>query len=94
MEIGIYTHCMRPNLPQRDVGWNIAPTDYAHLASPRGSLFVGSPQEIADKILYEHALFGHHRLLAQIDIGGLLFANVARVIEPLALHMLPIVDEP
>ncbi len=86
-----YTHYMRHNLPQRDVGWAISPSDYAQLAGPRGSLFVGSPQEIAEKILYEHELFGHQRFLAQIDIGGLPFAKVAQVIEHLAVDVLPMV---
>ena len=86
-----YSHYMRHNLPQRDRGWEISRGDYEQLASPRGSLFVGSPQEIADKILYEHDLFGHQRFLAQIDIGGLPFAKVAQVIELLACDVLPIV---
>lgn len=88
-----YTHYMRHNLPQRDAGWEISSRDYAQLASPRGSLFVGSPQEIAEKILYEHELFGHQRFLAQIDIGGLPFAKVAQVIELLASDVLPIVNK-
>jgi alkanesulfonate monooxygenase SsuD/methylene tetrahydromethanopterin reductase-like flavin-dependent oxidoreductase (luciferase family) len=75
------------------VGWAISKSDYAQLASPRGSLFVGSPQEIVDKILYEHELFGHQRFLAQIDIGGLPFAKVAQVIELLACNVLPIVNK-
>jgi alkanesulfonate monooxygenase SsuD/methylene tetrahydromethanopterin reductase-like flavin-dependent oxidoreductase (luciferase family) len=86
-----YTHYMRHNLPQRDAGWHISPRDYAQLASPRGSLFVGSPQEIAEKILYEHELFGHQRFLAQIDIGGLPYAKVAGAIELLAGEVLPMV---
>jgi probable LLM family oxidoreductase len=86
-----YTHYMRHNLPQRDIGWAISKSDYAQLASPRGSLFVGSPQEIADKILYEHELFGHQRFLAQIDIGGMPFAKVAQVIELLAGDVMPMV---
>lgn len=86
-----YSHYMRHNLPQRDVGWAITQSDYAQLASPRGSLFVGSPQEIADKILYEHELFGHQRFLAQIDIGGMPFAKVAQAIELLAGDVLPTV---
>lgn len=86
-----YAHYMRHNLPQRDRGWQISGADYAKLASPHGCLFVGSPQEIADKILYEHELFGHDRFLAQIDIGGLPFAKVAQVIELLAGEVLPIV---
>jgi len=84
-----YAHYMRHNLPQRDAGWEISPTEYAQLGSPLGSLFVGSPHEIADKILYEHSLFGHQRFLAQIDIGGMPFAKVATAIELLATEVLP-----
>jgi hypothetical protein len=34
------------------------------------ALFVGSPQQIVDKILYEHRLFGHQRFMAQIDMAA------------------------
>jgi len=86
-----YTHYMRHNPPQRDQGWEFSQREYEQLASPRGALFVGSPEEIADKILYEHELFGHRRFLAQIDIGGVPYAKVAQVIELLAGDVLPIV---
>lgn len=88
---GHYTHYMRHNLPQRDQGWQVSRMAYEQLASPQGSLFVGSPQQIVDKILYEHELFGHQRFLAQIDIGGLPFAKVARSIELLATEVMPAV---
>lgn len=88
-----YTHYIRHNLPQRDRGREISASDYIQLASPRDSLFVGSPQEIADIILYEHELFGHQGFLAQIDIGGLPFAKVAKAIELLAGDGLPIVQK-
>jgi probable LLM family oxidoreductase len=64
---------------------------YEQLASPQGPLFVGSPQQIVDKILYEHELFGHRRFLAQIDIGGLPYAQVAQVIELIATDVMPAV---
>ena len=57
----------------------------------RAPLFVGSPQQIVDKILYEYELFGHRRFLAQIDIGGLPYAKVAEVIELLATDVAPVV---
>ncbi len=50
-------------------------------ARVNGPIFVGSPQQIVDKIMYERELFSHQRFLAQIDIGGLSFAEVARMIE-------------
>lgn len=39
---------------------------YENMRSPKGSLLVGSPQQVIDKILYEHELFGHTRFLAQM----------------------------
>jgi len=69
----------------------ITPADHERLAAPQGPLFVGSPQQIIDKILYERELFGHQRFLAQIDIGGLPFASVARVIELFATEVAPAV---
>jgi alkanesulfonate monooxygenase SsuD/methylene tetrahydromethanopterin reductase-like flavin-dependent oxidoreductase (luciferase family) len=58
-------------------------------ASATGPLFVGSPQEIIDKVLYERELFGHDRFLAQVDLGALPYAEVARVIESLAVDVAP-----
>ncbi len=63
--------------------------DYEERASPHGPIFVGSPQQIVDKILYERELLGHQRFLAQIDIGGLPFAKVAQVIELFATKVAP-----
>jgi probable LLM family oxidoreductase len=53
-------------------------------AAPDGPLFVGSPQEIVDKIERGRELFRHDRYLGQIDIGGLPYAKVASGIELLA----------
>ena len=60
-------------------------------AGPRGALLAGSPQEIIDKILWEHELLGHDRFLAQIGLGGLPFAQTARSIELLANDVLPVI---
>ena len=54
-------------------------------------MFVGSPQQIIDKIHYERELFGHQRFIVQIDIGGLPYAQVAAVIELLARDVMPAV---
>ena len=69
----------------------ITRAQYDERAGPRGAIFVGSPQQIIDKILYERELFAHHRFLAQIDIGGLPFAKVAQVIELFATKIAPVI---
>ena len=58
-------------------------------AAPGGALYVGSPQEIIDKIGRERELFGHDRLLVQIDIGGLPFEKLAGAIELYATEVAP-----
>ncbi len=60
-------------------------------AAPTGALFAGSPQEVVEKILWEHEILGHTRFLAQIGLGGLPFAATARAIELLAGEVLPAV---
>src|SRR4051812_38674435 len=37
----------------------------------RGANFVGSPQEVVEKILFQHELFGHDRFLLQMSVGTL-----------------------
>jgi probable LLM family oxidoreductase len=64
---------------------------FNHWASPHGALFAGSPQEIIDKIMWEHELLGHDRFLAQIGLGGLPFTETARSIELLATEILPVI---
>jgi probable LLM family oxidoreductase len=49
--------------------------------SPRGALLVGSPQEVTDKILMEHELFGNERFLMQMSVGTLPHDRVMRSIE-------------
>jgi probable LLM family oxidoreductase len=76
---------------QRGMGTRISKGDFDQMASPETALFVGSPQQIVEKILKQYELFGHQRFLAQLDIGGQPFSNVAKGIELLATEIAPIV---
>jgi probable LLM family oxidoreductase len=58
-------------------------------AGPQGALLVGSPQQVIDKILYEHELFGHTRFLAQMSIGALPHKEAMRSIELLGTIVAP-----
>jgi probable LLM family oxidoreductase len=88
-----YAGYFRNHTPHQYRAREISRSAYEQLASREGPLFVGSPQQIVDKILYEHQLFGHRRFLAQIDIGGLPYAKVAEVIELLATDVAPVVRQ-
>lgn len=57
----------------------------------RGANFVGSPQEVIDKILYQHELFGHDRFLIQFTVGTMPHENVMRSIELFGTEVAPAV---
>ena len=58
---------------------------------PRGALLVGSPQQVIDKILYEHELFGNERFLLQLTVGAMPHDKVMRAIELLGAEVAPVV---
>lgn len=57
----------------------------------RGADFVGSPQEVIDKILFQHELFAHQRLLLQLGVGTIAHQKVLRAIELLGVEVAPVV---
>ncbi len=56
-----------------------------------GALFVGSPREVIDKILHQHALFRHDRFLVQLTVGRLPHRDVMRAIELLGTEVAPVI---
>jgi alkanesulfonate monooxygenase SsuD/methylene tetrahydromethanopterin reductase-like flavin-dependent oxidoreductase (luciferase family) len=57
----------------------------------RGANFVGSPQEVVEKILFQHEIFGHDRFLVQFTVGTLPHADVLRSIELFGTEVAPAV---
>jgi probable LLM family oxidoreductase len=78
---------------QRGMGTRMSREDFEYMASPNTALFVGSPEQIVEKVLRQHELFGHKRFLAQVDIGGLPFQKVAKNIELLATEVAPMIKK-
>ena len=58
---------------------------------PRGANLVGTPDEVAAKILYEHELFGLDRFLIQMSVGTLPHDKVLRAIELFGTKVAPLV---
>jgi probable LLM family oxidoreductase len=76
----------------KERGWSeILRQDFDALRTLRGALVVGSPQDVIEKILYQHELFGHQRFLAQISVGTLPHEQVLRAIELFATEVAPAV---
>ena len=76
----------------RERGWApMTREQFEWARSPRNALLVGSPQEVIDKILYEHEIFGHDRFLAQLTVGAVPHDRVMRAIELLGTVVAPAV---
>ena len=76
----------------RERGW--APMGRPQFEASRseyGANAVGSPQEIVDKILAQHELFGHGRYLLQMTVGSLPHRDVLRSIELFGTEVAPAV---
>jgi probable LLM family oxidoreductase len=56
---------------------------------PHGALLVGSPQQVIDKILFEHELFGHTRFLAQMSMGAMPHDKILHAMELLGTKVAP-----
>src|SRR3954453_10864273 len=59
--------------------------------APGGHLLVGSPQQVSEKILEQHEIFGHDRFMAQLSVGPMPHAQLMRSIELLATEVAPVV---
>ena len=58
-------------------------------ADSRSIINVGSPDQIIEKILYQHELYGHQRYVAQMDFGGVPFEKLEQNIELIGTKILP-----
>ena len=57
----------------------------------RGANFVGSPQQVIEKILFQHEIFAHQRFLVQFSVGTLPHASIMRSIELFGTEVAPVV---
>ncbi|HEX2724092.1 MAG TPA: LLM class flavin-dependent oxidoreductase [Gemmatimonadaceae bacterium] len=76
----------------RERGWQ-TPTrrQFDAERSPRGAMVLGSPNEVIDKILYEHELFRMTRFLIQFSVGTLPHPVIMRSIELYGTKVAPAV---
>ena len=56
----------------RERGWSpMSRQQFEYLRSPEGPLLVGTVQEVADKIIAEHGIFGNTRFMVQTIAGAI-----------------------
>ena len=86
------TYAAMMNRIGRERGWSAMTRGQFEVGrSLRGALLVGSPEEVVEKILFEHELFGNTRFMAQISVGTLPHEKVMRAIELLGTEVAPVV---
>ena len=51
----------------------------------------GSPEQVAEKILFEHELFGHQRYIGQMSVGAVEHRDVLRSMELFGTEVAPLV---
>lgn len=74
----------------RERGWPpMSRGQFDAACGPQGALLVGSPQEVADKIAHQRALFGHTRFAAQMSIGAVPQPALLRSIELFGTEVAP-----
>jgi alkanesulfonate monooxygenase SsuD/methylene tetrahydromethanopterin reductase-like flavin-dependent oxidoreductase (luciferase family) len=66
---------------------------FAQGIDTRDVMNIGSPQQIIEKILYQHELFGHQRYIAQMDFGGVPFDKLMKNIELIGTEILPAIKK-
>jgi probable LLM family oxidoreductase len=76
----------------RERGWPPSGLrEFQGLRSPQGALAAGSPEQVAEKILYGHELFGHQRYLGHMSLGSVGHADVLRSMERFGTEVAPVV---
>jgi probable LLM family oxidoreductase len=76
----------------RERGWPPSGRrEYEGLRSPRGALAVGTPEQVAEKILLENELLGNSRYIGQMSVSAVSHADVLRSMELFGTRVAPLV---
>ncbi|SHM37973.1 LLM class flavin-dependent oxidoreductase [Gracilibacillus kekensis] len=83
------------HLTQQGIGgaMGAARSDLEYITSKESSLFVGTPQQLVEKIVYQSQLFKHDRFHAQVDFGGQDFTSIKKSIDLLVEYVIPEVNK-
>ncbi|MGH3504598.1 MAG: LLM class flavin-dependent oxidoreductase [Nocardioidaceae bacterium] len=82
---------MAENNHQRGRGFSLSRAAFGAQSSPRAGLLVGSPQEIIDKLLTYHDVYGLNRAIIQMGFGGTPQKEHLEAIERLGTEVAPVV---
>ncbi|MEO8356894.1 MAG: LLM class flavin-dependent oxidoreductase [Chloroflexota bacterium] len=76
----------------RERGWSpVSRQQFDESRTLRGSDFVGNPDQVIEKILFQHEIFQHDRFLIQLGLGAIPHQKMMRAIELLGTRVAPVV---
>ncbi|WP_445398443.1 LLM class flavin-dependent oxidoreductase [Streptomyces sp. LE64] len=79
------------NHHQRGQGVPMPKAAYEAQATEAGAFFLGSAQEVIDKIMAQHELFAHDRMMIQLGFGNLPQREALKSIELIGSEVAPVV---
>lgn len=82
---------MRENNHQRGAGFDLPRRAFDAQATPGGGLLVGSPQEVIDKVMTYHELYGVTRALFHLGYGHMPQRDHLAAIERLGTEVAPVI---
>jgi probable LLM family oxidoreductase len=77
------------NFHERHRGIKVTAESFAAESSPEGALFFGTTEEIIEKILAQHKLFGHQRFMMQLGFGNVPQEEALKAINLLGKEVAP-----
>lgn len=76
----------------KERGWRgMSRRDFDASCSLHGALVVGSPDEVIEKVLFQHEIFGHERFLMQASMGAIPHHKILHAIELFGTKVAPVV---
>jgi probable LLM family oxidoreductase len=78
----------------RERGWSpLTRTQFDASATLRGANFIGTPDDVIEKILLQHEIFNHQRFLLMMGVGTMPHQQVMHAIELFGTKVAPAVRE-
>jgi probable LLM family oxidoreductase len=78
----------------KERGWGpMSPRAFEAMITPRGALMLGTPEQVAEKILFQHEIFSHDRFTIQMGSGAVSHAEMMKTIELFGSKVAPLVRD-
>ncbi|MFW7433238.1 LLM class flavin-dependent oxidoreductase [Vagococcus carniphilus] len=75
------------------IGQGYSEQSFAHAKNPNSVLNIGEANQIIEKILYQHEMFGNQRYIAEVDFGGLPFDKIKENIDVMGDKIIPAIKK-